>query len=372
MSTPLLHLEANKNMKSILKIVLLAGIGFLFVWTLWFLYQKNQEAPVVFETQTPEFRTIIKKSVATGSVIPRNETFIKPQISGIIQTIYVKPGDIIKSGDLIAKVKVIPDMVALNNGENRVNRAKISLSNAQADYNRNKQLMDKQVISAAEFQTFEINRKQALEELNAAEDALAIIREGVSKKSASASNTLIRSTVNGMVLDVPVEEGFNVIEANNFNEGTTIASVADMENLIFEGMVDESEVEKLDLGMELILNIGAIENHNFKAELEYISPKGVEEEGAIKFEIEAAVNVDTSFFIRAGYSANADVVLERKDSALSIDERLVIFEENKTYVELETAPQKFEKREVITGISDGIYIEIKEGLDESSSVKVPK
>jgi len=201
---------------------------------------------------------------------------------------------------------------------------------------------------------------------------LAIIKEGVSKKSASSSNTLIRSTVNGMILDVPVEEGFNVIEANNFNDGTTIASVADMDNLIFEGNIDESEVEKLDLGMQLILTIGAIEDHEFKANLEYISPKGVEEEGAIKFEIEAAVESDTNFFIRAGYSANANFVLERADSVLSIDEGLVTFEGNEASVEVETKPQQFEKRTIETGISDGIFIEVKSGLTKDDKIKVPQ
>jgi HlyD family secretion protein len=359
-------------MKKILKITLLVALFGVFIWTLWFLYQKDQQAPVVFETQQPELRDIVQKSVATGSVVPRNETFIKPQISGIIQNIYVKPGDIIKSGDLIARVKIIPDMVALNNAENRVNRARISLSNAQMDYDRNKALVEEGVIAAAEFQQFEIARKQAMEELNAAEDALAIIKEGVSKKESNASNTLIRSTVNGMVLDVPVEEGFNVIEANNFNEGTTIASVADMENLIFKGKIDESEVEKLRLGMELILNIGAIEEESFTANLEYIAPKGVTEEGAIKFEIEAAVLVDTSHFIRAGYSANADVVLDRRENVLAISESLIQFEGNDAFVEIETSPQQFERKAIKTGLSDGIYIEVLEGITESDKLKVLK
>lgn len=359
-------------MKRVIQIIVIVGLLSVFVWTLYYLYQKNQEAPVVFETEQPMQRTIIRKSVATGSVVPRNETFIKSQISGIIQDIYVKAGDEIKEGDLIAKVKIIPDMVALNNAENRVNRAKISLENAKVDYDRNKQLLDQQVISQAEFQPFELSRKQAMEELNAAEDALAIVKEGVSKKSASSSNTLIRSTVNGMVLDVPVEVGFNVIEANNFNDGTTIASVADMENLIFEGNVDESEVEKLSLGMELIMTIGAIEDRKFTAILEYISPKGVEEEGAIQFEIEAAVKIDSSQFIRAGYSANADVVLERKDDVLSINEALLQFDDEKQpYVEVEVGQQQFERKNVSLGISDGIHIEIIEGLTADDQVKKP-
>lgn len=358
-------------MKKVFRIVMLLALAGVFVWTLWFLYQKNEEEPVVYETTQPEYRTIIKKSVATGSVVPRNEINIKPQISGILQQIYVKAGQKVKEGDLIARVKVIPDMVALNNAENRVNRAKISLENAKMDYDRNKQLLDQQVISQAEFQPFEISRKQANEELNAAEDALAIIKEGISKKSSNASNTLITSTVSGMVLDVPVEEGYNVIEANNFNDGTTIATIADMDKLVFEGKVDESEVEKLKLGMELILTIGAIEEEKFTATLEYISPKGIEEEGAIQFEIEAAVEIDSSTFIRAGYSANADVVLDRRDSVLSVNEAVVHFKEDRTFVEVETAPQKFEERDIQTGLSDGIYIEVKSGLSESEKLKIP-
>lgn len=358
-------------MKSIGRIVFITVLVAIFGWTLWYLYQKDQQPPETFETTTAAYRDIIRKSVATGSVVPRNETFIKPQISGIVQEIYVKPGDAVQKGDLIAKVKVIPDMVSLNNAENRVSRAKITLDNANLDFERNKRLYDQKVISLAEFQPFELARKQAEQELNAAEDALAIVKDGVSKSATNSSNTLIRSTVAGMVLDVPVEEGFNVIESNNFNDGTTIASVADMDNLIFEGLVDESEVEKLELGMELIMNIGAIENEAFTAILEYISPKGIEEEGAIKFEIEAAVKIDSSQFIRAGYSANANVVLERRDSVLSIDEGLLVFEDDQTFVEVEVGEQQFEKRAVTTGLSDGIYIEIIDGIDADAKIKVP-
>lgn len=359
------------KIKTIIRIVIgLAVIG-TFAWTLVFLYQKNQEVPVEFETEAPEMRTIIKKSVATGSVMPRKEILIKPQISGILQTLYVSPGQIIKEGDLIAKVKVIPNMVSLNNAENRLNRAKISLENADVDYERNKQLLDQKVISAAEFQVFELARKQAREEVNASEDALAIVKDGISKKTGNSSNTLIRATVSGMVLDVPVEEGFNVIEANNFNDGTTIASVANMDKLIFEGKVDESEVEKLQLGMELIMTIGAIEDRQFKAILEYISPKGVEEDGAIQFEIEAAVEIDSSQFIRAGYSANADVVLEKRENVLSINEAVVSFKDGKAFVEVETGTQQYEERELKTGLSDGIHIEVLSGITESDKVKIP-
>lgn len=359
----------KRIMKKIIQIIAGVLILGLFIWTLVYLYQKNQEKPVVFETVQPEVRDIVKKTVATGSVVPRKEILIKPQISGILEELYVKPGQVVKLGDLIAKVKIIPDMVSLNAAENRVSQAKISLENARADYERNKQLLDKQVIAQAEFQPYETARKQAIEELSAAEDNLAIIREGVSKKSGNASNTLIRSTAAGMVLDVPVEVGFSVIEANNFNEGTTIASVADMEEMIFQGKIDESEVEKLDLGMELILTIGAIDDEKFTAILEYISPKGVEENGAIQFEIEAAVKLDTNQFIRAGYSANADVVLDKKDDVLAIPEAVVLYDKAQPYIEIETQPQVFERRDIQTGLSDGIYIEVTEGLTAGDKIK---
>ena len=358
-------------MKKAIKITLLISLLAVFVYTLWFLYQKDQKPPQIFETTQAETREIVKKSVATGSVIPRNEIYVKPQVSGIIEDILVQPGDIIKAGDLIARVKIIPNMVSLNNAENRVNRAKISLQNTNTDYDRNRKLLDAQVISQAEFQPFELARKQAMEELNAAEDALAIVKDGVSKKSGNTSNTLIMSTVSGMVLDVPVEKGFNVIETNNFNDGSTIASIADMDNLIFQGKVDESEVEKLDIGMELIMTIGAIEDHEFSAILEYISPKGVQEEGAIKFEIEAAVKTDTNFFIRAGYSANANVVLDKVSDVLAIDERLISFEEGIPMIEIEVGEQEFEKRQIETGLSDGIYVEVKSGITESDKIKIP-
>jgi len=356
-------------MKKVLRIGLLLLLLGVFGWTLWFLYQKNQEEPVVYETEQPQYRTIIKKSVATGSVVPRNETFIKPQISGIIQKIYVQAGEVVSAGDLIAKVKVIPDMVALNNAENRVNRAQISLKNADMDYDRNKKLLDQQVISDAEFQVFEIARKQAMEELSAAEDALAIVKEGVSKKAGNASNTLIRSTVSGMVLDVPVEEGCNVIEANTFNEGTTIASVADMNAMIFEGMVDESDIGKVREGMELILTIGAIENKTFDATLEYVSPKGIEEEGAIRFEVRAKVALDPDNFIRAGYSANADIVLEKKEKVLAIKESNLIVDNDTSFVEVMRANKQFEKILVETGISDGINVEVLSGITETDQIK---
>ncbi|MFM1933041.1 MAG: hypothetical protein RL226_2344 [Bacteroidota bacterium] len=348
-------------------VVVLGGAGA----TLYYLKSKEDMGPVTFNTETPTVDNVVLKSVATGSVQPRKEVQIKPQISGIITEIYVEAGAIIREGEMIAKVKVIPDMVSMSNAENRLERARIENDNALMDFERNAELFEKGVISKAEFQQFETAKRQAREELNAAEDNMAIVREGVAKRSGGGSTlTIIRSTISGMVLDVPVKVGNSVIEANNFNEGTTIASVADMDDLIFLGKVDESEVEKLNLGMDLILTIGAIPDKQYNASLEYIAPKGIAENGAIQFEIKAAVNLSKDDFIRAGYSANADIVLDRRDSVLTIAESLVQYDENqKPFVEVETGEQQFERRDLTLGLSDGLRVEVQGGVTASDKIK---
>lgn len=357
-------------MKKFFKIFLIIVFVGLFLLTFYYLFNKGKSAPVVYTTEQPFISSVVKKTVATGSVLPRNEIEIKPQLSGIISELYVEAGQQIKYGDLIAKIKVIPNMTNLNNAENRANRSKISLENAQKDYNRNKPLFDQSVISQQEFQRFTLALDNAKEEKSAALDNLQIVRDGVSSKSGKSSNTLVRSTIAGTILDVPVEVGNSVIESNNFNAGTTIAFVADMDKMVFEGKVDESEVGKLKLGMDLILTLGAIEDKKIPAKLEYISPKGVDEQGAIQFEIKAAIiNID-DVFIRAGYSANADIVLDRKDSILVLSESLLQFDEKKNpFVEIETGDQEFEKTPIKVGISDGLFVEILDGVTKADKIK---
>jgi HlyD family secretion protein len=360
-------------MKKVFKITFLVLFLGGFVATFVYLWDKSRKKPVIYEVKSPTVSNIIKKTVATGSVVPRKEVAIKPQVSGIIEELYIEAGEKVKKGDLIAKVRIIPDMVNLNNAESRVKRAQINLDDAKTIYERQKKVYEQGVIPEAEFQQYRLSYNNAVEELESAENNLQLIREGVSKKSGTVTNTLIRSTINGMVLDVPVEVGNSVIESNNFNEGTTVASVADMGEMIFKGKVDETEVGKLKVGMPLLLSIGAIENEKFDASLEYISPKGKEENGAIQFEIKAAVELKDKMFIRANYSANADIVLERADSVLSIEESLLKFEKDSAFVELETkTPQVFEKKYIKTGLSDGILIEVKEGLNKESKLKGPE
>ena len=360
-------------MKKIFKtlgIVILVGI---FGGTIYFLYSKSQKVPDVFETKNPFVSNVVRKTVATGSVVPRKEIDVVPQISGIIDELYIVAGDFVKKDQVIAKIKIIPDMVNLNNAENRMNRAKLSFDDAKVDYDRQQKLYDQKVISFEEYKNAKVAYDAAKEELAASEDNLDLIKNGVTKKAQTATNTLVRSTVNGMILDVPIKEGNSVIQSNTFNNGTTICTVADMQDMIFKGKVDETEVGKIKEGMNIELEIGAIEKEKFNAILEYIAPKGKEENGAIQFEIKANVVLKENQFIRAGYSANANIVLEKKDSVLVIPEGMLKFEKDSSFVEVETANQQvFEKRMVKTGISDGINIEILNGLTKNDKVKGEK
>lgn len=358
-------------MKRTLRILLAVVVIGIFVYTIYFLYQKSQAKPVVYETTVPVKMNIIKSTMATGSVVPRKEVEIKPKVSGIIEELYVEAGESIRQGELIARIKIIPDMVNLNNAQSRLNRARISYDDARRQYDRQKELFEQGVIAKAEFETVEIAYRAAKEEVEAAENNLELIKEGQTAKGDQPTNTLVRSTVDGMILDIPVEVGNSVIESNTFNDGTTIASIADMGDMIFEGKIDETEVGKIHEGMPLILTVGAIDNATFSATLEFISPKGVEENGAIQFEIKANVELKENFFIRSGYSANAAVVLARADSVMAIPESLLQFENDSAYVEIETGPQTFEKRFIKTGISDGINVEVLSGLTLDDKVKKP-
>lgn len=357
-------------MKKILK---WAGIAILVIGALWaasFFISSNSKSAVEYETHKPFISSIEKKTVATGKVIPQEEVEIKPQISGIIDKIYLEEGAIVKAGELIAVIKVVPNEQALYQARGRVNNAKVALSNSEIEYNRNKGLFDKGVVSAQDFQNLKLQYDQAKLELENSQNDYQIILRGSAGGSSSA-NTNIRATVNGTILEIPVEEGDQVIQSNNFNDGTTIASIADLSKMIFEGQVDEGEVGKLQLGMPLKISLGAIEDKEFDANLKFIAPKGIEEAGAVQFKIEGDVTVEDDFLIRAGYSANASLTLDKKDSILVIPEALLQFdkETDKPYVEVATGEQQFERRDVEIGISDGINVEIVSGLTEEDEVK---
>lgn len=336
------------------------------------MYNQSKKDPVVYETETAEITNIIKKTVATGSVVPRKEIEIKPQESGIITEIYVEAGDRVEKGDLIAKIQIIPEMIQVNNAETQLRKAEINYKNAEIEFKRKKELFETGVIPESEYLEENLRYENAGADKDAALNNLQLIKEGVTSNMKSQTNTLIRSTISGMILDVPIKEGNSVIKSNTFNDGTTVAVIADMGKMVFEGKVDETEVGKIRQGMDLVLSIGAIEDEKYQAQLESIAPKGVEENGAIQFEIKAAVKLKEGQFIRAGYSATADIVLDRRDSVIAIKEKLITFSNDSAFIEIESGEQLFEKRLIKTGLSDGINIEVKEGLKVEDKIKIPK
>ena len=357
-----------------MKILKYIGIGiFIFgvLFALAYFIKTNNKSIISYDSQAPMITSIEKKIVVTGKVIPEDEVEIKPQISGIIDVLYVEEGDRVKNGDLLAKVKVVPNEQSLNSARGRLENSKIILKNAAIDFKRNKDLYEKQIISKQDFENVELRYSQAKQDLSNADADLKIIRLG-SAGGSSIANTNIRATVAGTTLEIPVKVGDQVIESNNFNPGTTIATIADLNKMIFEGKVDESEVGKLEVNMPLKVNLGAIQDKEFDATLKFIAPKGNEEQGAVQFKIEADVYLDDSVFVRAGYSANASLVLQKKDSIMAIPEALLQFdsETEMPYVEIQISDQKFERKDVEIGISDGINVEIISGLSMQDSIKV--
>lgn len=358
--------------KKYLKIASLVVVAAIFIWTFVFLYQKSQPKVKVYETIVPEIADLEKTTVATGKVEPRDEVLIKPQISGIISEVYKEAGQSIRQGEVIAKVKVIPELGTLNSAESRVRLAEINARQAETDFARIEKLFNDKLISDEEYEKGEVSVKQAREELQTAKDNLEIVKEGITKNSASFSSTLIRSTIDGLILDVPIKVGNSVIMSNTFNDGTTIATVADMGDLIFRGNVDETEVGRIHEGIPVKITLGALQNMQFDATLEYISPKSTENNGANQFEIKAAIQVPDSVTIRSGYSANAEMELQRTDNVVAIAESAIEFENDSAfvYVLTDSVPvQKFERRSVTTGISNGIKIEIKKGLNAGEQVR---
>lgn len=388
---------------------------------IYYFSQQRSQTNENLTTEQPALRDLVKKTIATGSIRPRHEVMIKPQVSGFVEELFVEPGDIVKKGQRLARIKLVPSEVNINTAQSNVELARlrvqeaereltrqkelnqqqldvedarVRLDNARQEEERNRVLYEDGVISQQEYQQIKTEYELAQaaydnarivaqnelkrfataldiqrQELQAAINNLQLLREGASRNSRQVANIVV-STVAGMVLDVPVEEGTSVIERNNFNEGTSIATVADMDNLIFEGTVDESDVGKLKEGMPLVLKVGAIDDHAFAAVLEYISPKGVDEEGTVKFEVRAAVTPTDDVFLRAGYSANADIILDQREQVITVNERDVLYKETGTFVEIKTGERSFERRPVQLGLSDGIYVEVVDGVDTSHAVRV--
>ncbi|UOQ53657.1 efflux RND transporter periplasmic adaptor subunit [Hymenobacter cellulosivorans] len=364
--TPLITMK--RIFLGILVLLLLAGFG----WLARYFWKQAHTDPVTYKTETPFVADIVKKTVATGSIVPRREVQIKPQVSGIVEELFVEAGEPIKEGQLIARIRTVANAANVNNAQNQIQAARVALETSQIELDRQRPLFEQKVIAEQEYNRLLADVRAKKQALNAAENDLQIAQRGASRNTGGASNT-VRSTITGLVLDVPIKVGSSVVERNNFNEGTTIAAIADMKSLVFEGKVDESEVGKVREGMDLNLTVGALEGENFPATLEYIAPKGITEEGAIKFQVRANVRLQPGQFLRAGYSANGDIVLGRRKQVLAIRESLLQFgkvNKDSVFVEVETAPQQFQKRLVKTGLSDGINVEVLSGLKKEDKVKV--
>ncbi len=355
-------------MKKFFKYFAIALIGLVFVGTFVYLYRKSRPKEARYEVLTPAVKTIERSTVIAGKIVPRDEVNIKPQISGIISNIYKEAGQHVQEGEVIAKVKVIPDMGSLSAAESRVRLAEINLKQAQTNYDREKALFEKALVSAEQFDQVSQALSQAREERASAQESLEVVRDGVSRSNASSSSTLIRSTISGLILDVPVKVGNSVILSNTFNDGTTIATVANMNDLIFDGNIDETEVGRIAEGMPTTITIGALQDLSFDAVLEYISPKATENNGTNQFEVKAAVKVPEGVNIRSGYSANAEIILQRAKDVLSVPESAIVFEGDSTFVYV-GSDGKYEKRAVTTGVADGVDIEIKDGLSAGEKVR---
>lgn len=358
-------------MKRILRIIGFALLGLLVISTFVFLWQKSRPKIVEYTIVTAEKGNIEKSTVATGKVEPRNEILIKPQMSGIISDVNKEAGDIVNAGDIIATIQVVPDMVNLSSAESRVERAQLMANQSTSNFERDSRLYENGVISREEFEAVELQYRNEQEELRAAKDNLSLVKTGITQSSAQTSNTLVRSTVNGTILDVPIKTGNSVIQTNNFNDGTTVASIADLSDMLFVGKIDETEVGRLSAGMPIEITIGAIQDRKIPAILEYISPKGVEESGAILFEMKAALSIPDDMFVRAGYSANAAIVLDERNDVLTIPESSLEFNGDSSFVYVVQSenPQVFERRNVKIGLSDGINIEVVDGLNEKDRIR---
>lgn len=359
-------------MKKALRYIMFAVIAIVLVGTFVFLYKKSRPQEVRYTELTASVGSVDRTTVITGKIVPRNEVNIKPQINGIIDVLYKEAGQVVNKDEVIARLKVIPDMNSLSSAQSRVRLSEINLKQAQTNYEREKALFDRNMVSAEEMDKVTQALAQAKEERAGAQDALEVIRDGVSSANATSSSTLVRSTVTGLILNVPVKVGNSVIQANTMNDGTTVATVADMNDLIFDGNIDETEVGALYEGMPLKITIGALQDYTLDATLEYISPKATESNGSNLFEVKAAVKVLSDKMIRSGYSANAEIVLERVENVLTIPESALEFVGDDSYVYVKDGENKYSRRKITTGLSDGVNIQVNSGLNDGDVVRGPK
>ena len=358
-------------MKKIGKILLVILVAAIFIGTFAYLFRRSKPKEIQYQELTPATGSISKGTVITGKIQPRDEVNVKPQMNGIVAELYKEAGQTVQKDEIIAKLKVIPDMSSLSSAQSRVRLSEVNLEQAQINYDREKALFDQKLVSAEEFEKVKQALQQATEEKAIAQETLEIVRDGVSSSNKSGSTTLVRSTISGLILDVPIKVGNSVTMSNSFNDGTTIATVADMDDLVFNGKIDETEVGRVTVGMPVRITVGALQDMSFDARLEYIAPKATESNGANLFEIKASVKVPGDVTIRSGYSANAEIVLQEVKDVLTLEESAIQWEGDSTFVYVSEA-DGWQKRMVQTGLSDGVTIEIKSGLTAGDKVRGPE
>ena len=358
-------------MKKVISIVIGLVVLVIIVGPIAYLWKKSQAKAVIWQTEQAEVTDITKKAVATGSIVPRHSVDVKPKVTGVLSELYVEAGKKVKQGDPLGKVTIIPDAQAMNAADSTVRAGQIALDNAKRELDREEGLYKQGVVAEAELYKFRTDYALARQQLDSASANLQLVKDGATRAQGKSSTLIVTATVEGTVIDVPVKVGFSVIQANSFNPGTTVATIADMDDMIFDGRVDESEVAKIKEGMKLKIKVGAIEKDLFDGTLEFIAPQGKEQDGAIQFEIKAALAQKSGIYIRAGYSANADIVLDEKKHVLAMREALVQYDKDKPFVEVEAAPQTFVKRGVKLGLSDGIKVEVLEGATAADKIKIP-
>ena len=359
-------------MKRVFSYLLIALVVLIIGGSFMYLFKKSQAKPVLYQTESAEVTDIVKKTVATGSVVPRQSVDVKPKVTGVLTELYFPdPGKKVKTGDALAKITIIPDAQVVNSAEASVRSAQISYDNAKRELERNEALFKQGVVAEAELFSFRTQFALAKQQLDSAGSNLQLVREGATRSQGKQSSLIVTATTDGTIIDVPVKVGYSVIQANSFNPGTTIATIANMDDMIFDGRVDEAEVAKISKDMQLKIKVGAIEKDTFEGKLEYIAPQGKELDGAIQFEIKAAIVQKPGVYIRAGYSANADIVLDEKKQVLAIREALLQYDNAKPFVEVETTPQTFVRRDVVLGLSDAIKVEVVSGVTKADKIKIP-
>ncbi|MDR4495833.1 MAG: efflux RND transporter periplasmic adaptor subunit [Nitrospirales bacterium] len=357
--------------KVLIRTILLAVLGVaVFSASAFFLYLRSSVIAEDYQLVSPVRATIVQKVTANGMIIPRQEVKIKPQISGVIEHILVKRGDRVQKHDLLATIEPYPNPMDISVAETQLRDARVRYNHATRQYLRYKKLYEKETVTRHDYDQVHLDFKLAEQNLSSAKRNVEIVKTGASRELGRSASE-VRATIGGMVLERPIEIGTFVIESNTFNEGTTIVTLADMTDLIFKGQVDEPDAGKLAIDMPVGITVGAFPEKVLNGIIEFIAPKAVtSKEGRITFEIRAGLKLDPNLFVRAGYSATADIVVDRREQVLAIPEQYLNFIEDQPTLFVEIAPQKFEARPIEVGISDGLKVEITKGLTEHDRIRV--